>query len=155
MGRIDCRTPARRRAERVMWVMLYALTIGCGALLGYLGFGAPEQSLAGGGRDTRPAEHHAPTPSATPRADRADRTAPAPSPAPVPAKRDAAPAPAPEPHRTADTDRTPHAGRTPDADRTPDTKRAPEPNRTPEADHRRESDQLADKPADFFGIPVD
>lgn len=48
MGRIDCRTPARRRAERAMWGVLYTLIVGCGAMLGYVGLWSPEHSLAAG-----------------------------------------------------------------------------------------------------------
>ncbi len=67
MGRIDCRTPGRRRAECAMWCGLYALIIGCGALLGYLGFGSPERLFAEDGERRapipRPAEAREPNPA--------------------------------------------------------------------------------------------
>jgi len=82
MGRIDCRTPGRRRAERCMWVALYVLIIGCGALLGYLGFGNPEKLFA------EDADRSSPAPAAPTQA------APTTSPRPAPSTEPKSPAPA-------------------------------------------------------------
>jgi len=93
MGRIDCRTPGRRRAERVMWVALYVLIIGCGTLLGYLGFGSPENLFAEAAARPAPAAPPSAAPQPTPAPEpQSPASAPASAPAAVPASTPAEPA---------------------------------------------------------------